>query len=60
MATDQTGMVLVSGQLDQCTGLKFAAVLDHVVESDRAAGSARAAPTSTPGPGVSAAPTPSG
>ncbi len=40
VATDQTGMVLVSGQLDQSTGLKFATVLDHVVETDRAAGSA--------------------
>ena len=38
IATDQTGMVLVSGQLDQSTGLKFATVLDHVVETDRAAG----------------------
>ena len=38
VATDQTGMVLLSGQLDQCTGLKFAAVLDHVVETDRATG----------------------
>ena len=38
IATDQTGMVLLSGQLDQSTGLKFAAVLDHVVETDRAAG----------------------
>ena len=40
VATDQTGMVLLSGQLDQCTGLKFATVLDHVVETDRATGSA--------------------
>ena len=40
VATDQTGMVLVSGQLDQCTGLKFVTVLDHLVETDRAAGSA--------------------
>ena len=38
IVTDQTGMVLVSGQLDQCTGLKFATVLEHVVERDRAAG----------------------
>ena len=37
VATDQTGMVLVSGQLDQVTGLKLRAVLDHVVETDRAA-----------------------
>ena len=40
VVTDQTGMVLVSGQLDQFTGLKLATVLDHVVETDRAAGSA--------------------
>ena len=40
VATDQTGMVLLSGQLDQCTGLKFATVLDHLVETDRATGSA--------------------
>ena len=40
IATDQTGMVLLSGQLDQVTGLKFRAVLDHVVETDRAAGRA--------------------
>ncbi len=33
-------MVLLSGQLDQVTGLKFRAVLDHVVETDRAAGRA--------------------
>ena len=42
VATDQTGMVLLSGQLDQCTGLKFATVLDHLVETDRATGSAEA------------------
>ena len=40
VATDQTGMVLVSGQLDPVTGSKFRAVLDHVVETDRAAGAA--------------------
>ena len=62
VATDQTGMVLLSGQLDQCTGLKFATVLDHVVETDRAAG-ARTALTAASwicGRVVSAAPTPSG
>ncbi len=40
VVTDQTGMVLVNGQLDPVTGLKLRSVLDHVVESDRAAGSA--------------------
>ena len=37
IATDQTGMVLISGQLDQVGGLTVATVLDHFVEKDRAA-----------------------
>ncbi len=37
IATDQTGMVLLSGQLDQAGGLTVATVLDHFVEKDRAA-----------------------
>ena len=37
IATDQTGMVLISGQLDQAGGLTVATVLDHFVEKDRAA-----------------------
>ena len=47
VASDQTGMVLISGQLDQCTGLKFPTVLDHVVETDRAAGGADGAEVDT-------------
>jgi hypothetical protein len=36
VVTDQTGMVLVSGQLDQVGGLTFVTVLDHFVDQDRA------------------------
>ena len=37
VVTDQTGMVLISGQLDQAGGLTVATVVDHFVEKDRAA-----------------------
>ena len=37
VVTDQTGMVLINGQLDQAGGLTVATVLDHYVEKDRAA-----------------------
>ena len=62
IATDQTGMVLLSGQLDQAGGLTVATVLDHFVEKDRAAATETDPPAPilrrTCGPGVSAEPTP--
>ena len=49
IATDQTGMVLLSGQLDQAGGLTVATVLDHFVEKDRAAATAADPAAADPG-----------